>query len=71
MTWPVGSLASFSKIVVYIVFFFFPARKSHITQIAALHGDDKFSTYVMPKVAISLSALEITGLQTKDGVLCY
>ena len=71
MTWPVGAFASFSKIVVYIVFFFFPARKSHITQIAELHGDDKFSTYVMPKVAISLSALEITGLQTKDGVLCY
>ena len=70
MTWPVGSFASFSK-VVYIVFFFFPARKSHITQIAALHGDDKFSSYVMPKVAISTSASEITGLQSKDGVLCY
>ncbi|CAC5368486.1 unnamed protein product [Mytilus coruscus] len=36
------------------------ARTSHITQMAALYGDKKWSTYVYPKQPISKGASDIT-----------
>ena len=67
----IGALLHFKKWLFISFFQFFSARTSHIKQIAAVHGDDKFSTYVMHKVAISPSASEITGLQTKNWVLYH
>lgn len=43
------------------------ARNSHITQIAAVCGNEKFSQYVMPKVPMTSKAAEVTGLDLING----
>lgn len=45
------------------------ARTSHITQVAAVCEDDKFSTYVTPGTAISPAASSVTGLTCRNGKL--
>ncbi|XP_065944826.1 uncharacterized protein [Magallana gigas] len=47
------------------------ARTSHIIQLAAVHGEDKFSAYVTPKRPITPSASEITGLVVRNGKLYH
>lgn len=47
------------------------ARTSHIIQLAAVQGEDKFSAYVTPKRPITPSASEITGLVTRNGKLYH
>ena len=42
---------------------FFPARDSHITQLAAVCGDEKFSTYILPRKQITRKLLDITGIE--------
>ncbi|XP_056018747.1 uncharacterized protein LOC125669025 [Ostrea edulis] len=39
------------------------ARDSHITQLAAVCGEEKFSTYVFPRIHITAKASEITGIE--------
>lgn len=46
-------------------------RSSHITQIAAVRGDDWFSCFVFPKVKITAEASRITGISVKDGKLLH
>ena len=53
------------------ILYLFSARTSHITQLAAVHGSDIFSTYVMPKIPITSSATEITGLAVQNGMLFH
>lgn len=53
------------------VLIFFLARTSHIIQLAAVHGEDKFSAYVTPKRPITPSASEITGLVVRNGKLYH
>lgn len=48
---------------------YFPARTSHIVQIATACGDDKFDTYVTPKMPISSAAASVTGLTLRNGRL--
>lgn len=43
------------------------ARNSHITQIAAVCGNEKFSQYVMPKVPMTSKAAEVTGIDPING----
>uniref|UniRef100_A0A8W8P2F2 Exonuclease domain-containing protein n=1 Tax=Magallana gigas TaxID=29159 RepID=A0A8W8P2F2_MAGGI len=43
------------------------ARNSHITQIAAVCGNEKFSQYVMPKVPMTSKAAEVTGIDVING----
>ncbi|XP_078328929.1 uncharacterized protein LOC111121070 isoform X2 [Crassostrea virginica] len=47
------------------------ARTSHITQLAAVHGNETFSTYVMPDIPITPSASDITGLEVRNGILYH
>lgn len=47
--------------------FYFTARNSHITQIAAVCGNEKFSQYVMPKVPMTSKAAEVTGIDVING----
>nr|XP_034331420.1 uncharacterized protein LOC117680512 isoform X2 [Crassostrea gigas] len=47
------------------------ARTSHILQVAAVCGDESFSTYVMPKEQITPSASEVTGLKLNNGALYH
>lgn len=42
------------------------ARSSHITQIAAVCGSDRFSKYILPKIPITDKATEVTGLRVLD-----
>ena len=53
------------------ILYLFSARTSHITQLAAVHGSDIFSTYVMPKIPITSSATEITGIEVQNGMLFH
>ena len=46
-------------------------KSAAITQIAAVCGDRKFSTYVIPTKPISSEASLITHLTTKDGLLYH
>ena len=46
---------------------FFPARDSHITQLAAVCGDEKFSTYILPRKPITRKASEVTGIEVVNG----
>ncbi|XP_062592816.1 uncharacterized protein LOC134254308, partial [Saccostrea cucullata] len=39
------------------------ARSSHITQIAAVHGNERFSTFVMPEIPMTAKAAEVTGIR--------
>lgn len=50
---------------------FFSARTSHILQVAAVCGDETFSTYVMPMEQITPSASEVTGLKLNNGILYH
>ncbi|XP_078337480.1 uncharacterized protein LOC111112391 [Crassostrea virginica] len=47
------------------------ARTSHITQLAAVHGNETFSTYVMPDIPITASASDNTGLEVRNGILYH
>lgn len=49
----------------------FSERTSHITQIAALRDDDKFSCYIMPKKTIGPKASAITGIKKSNGVMYH
>lgn len=51
--------------------YLFLARTSHIMQLAAVNGSDIFCTYVMPKIPITSSATEITGLAVRNGMLFH
>ena len=53
------------------VLYLFSARTSHIMQLAAVHGSDIFSTYVMPKIPITSSATEITGIEVQKEMLFH
>ncbi|VDI75087.1 Hypothetical predicted protein [Mytilus galloprovincialis] len=43
------------------------ARDSHITQIAAVSGDNHWSCYVTPKIPITNQASDITGITVRNG----
>ncbi|XP_062601160.1 uncharacterized protein LOC134262849 [Saccostrea cucullata] len=43
------------------------ARTSHITQIAAAAGEERFSCFVFPKKPISPQSTNVTGISIKDG----
>lgn len=47
------------------------ARTSHIIQLAAVHGEDKFSAYVTPERPITPTASEITGLVVRNKKLYH
>lgn len=47
------------------------ARSSHITQIAAVCGSDRFSQYILPKIPITDKATEVTGLRVMDGKMFH
>lgn len=47
------------------------ARSSHITQIAAVCGSDRFSQYILPKIPITDKATEVTGLRVIDGKMFH
>ena len=49
----------------------FTARDSHITQIAAVSGDNSWSCYVTPKIPISSQASDITGITVRNGRLFH
>ena len=51
----------------FIMCFCFPARDSHITQLAAVCGGEKFSTYILPRKPITRKASEITGIEVVNG----
>ena len=55
----------------YFFWICFLARTSHITQLAAVHGNETFSTYVMPDIPITPSASDITGLEVRNGILYH
>ena len=46
---------------------FFPARDSDLTQLAAVCGDEKFSTYILPRKPITRKASEVTGIEVVNG----
>ena len=46
-------------------------RTSHITQLAAVHGNETFSTYVVPGIPITPSASDIIGLELRNGTLYH
>lgn len=51
--------------------FYFSARTSHITQIAAVRGKERFSCYVMPQITITPKASEITGITVNNGKMFH
>ena len=51
----------------FFMCFCFPARDSHITQLAAVCGGEKFSTYILSRKPITRKASEITGIEVVNG----
>lgn len=47
------------------------ARSSHIKQIAAVCGSDRFSKYILPKIPITDKTSEVTGLRVLDGKMFH
>ncbi|XP_033758265.1 uncharacterized protein LOC117340610 [Pecten maximus] len=47
------------------------ARTSHLTQIAAVFGEESFDTYVIPRIQISPTASTVTGLTCINRTLFY
>ncbi|CAG2201795.1 unnamed protein product [Mytilus edulis] len=45
----------------------YESRDSHITQIAAVSGDNHWSCYVTPKIPITNQASDITGITVRNG----
>ncbi|XP_063436614.1 uncharacterized protein LOC134718045 [Mytilus trossulus] len=43
------------------------SRDSHITQIAAVSGDNHWSCYVTPKIPITNQAIDINGIKVRNG----
>ena len=46
---------------------FFSAIDAHITQLAAVCSEEKFSTYILPRKPITPKASEITGIEVVNG----
>ena len=53
------------------VYCIFPAHTSDIVQIAAICGEERFNTYVMPTQDFAPQATAATGLHVKDEKLCH
>ena len=54
---------------VTVIFDQFSGHASGITQICAIGGEEKFSTYVLPSVPITEEAKAITGMEVIGGIL--
>lgn len=54
-----------------LCFNIFAGRHSHITQLAAISGEDEFSSFVFPKVNITEDASRVTGISVRNGKMYH